>query len=392
MRQRWFNLAALTLARAGMGFQFQSVAAVSPLISESLGLDKSQLGWLIGLYLLPGIAFALPGGLLGARFGDKRLVLVGLGLMGAGGLWLSLADSFHEATAARFTSGIGAVMLNVLVTKMVTDWFEGRERFLAMSILINSWPVGIGIALLVVGPFGEVAGWQWGVLSSALMAALGFLAVSTIYRVPMESAPSAPSAPASRVGLGILTAREWQLLLIGSLPWMLYNAAFQIEISFLPSILVGSGLGIKGAGSLVAVNAVLFVVGVQAGGILLKQARRPDLVCYLAIVAWCVSLLLLASSTSPLPWLVLGGLVGGIPAAALVSLPAEFLSVASRSAGMGIFYTVYYLGCAILPGLAGGLYDLYGGQSAIWMAAGTCFVTVPILWLFRRALVLHKRR
>ena len=167
---------------------------------------------------------------------------------------------------------------------------------------------------------------------------------------------------------------------------MLYNAAFQIEISFLPSIFVGSGFSIKNAGSLVAVNAVLFVVGVQAGGILLKHARRPDLVCYLAIVAWCVSLVLLTSSTNPLPWLVLGGLVGGIPAAALVSLPAEFLSVASRSAGMGIFFTVYYLGCAILPGLAGGVYDLYGGQAAIWMAAATTLAAVPILWLFRRAL------
>jgi predicted MFS family arabinose efflux permease len=382
MRRRWWNLAALTLARAGMGFQFQSVAAVSPLISDSLGLDKSQLGWLVGLYLLPGIAMALPGGLLGARFGDKRLVLVGLALMGAGGLWLSLADSFYEATAARLTSGIGAVMLNVLVTKMVADWFEGRERFLAMSILINAWPIGIGMALLVVGPLGELAGWQRGILSTALMAAIGFLAVWTIYRAPNGSA--SPTS-ASGLGLGFLSRKDWQLLLICSLPWMLYNAAFQIVISFLPSIFVGGGFGIKDAGSLIAVNTVLLVLGVQAGGILLKQAKRPDVVCYFALVVWCLSLLPLASSTNPLPWLVVGGLIGGIPAAALVSLPAEFLAVASRSAGMGIFYTVYYLGCATLPGVAGGLYDRYGGQSAIWMASGLAFACVPILWLFRRA-------
>jgi cyanate permease len=174
--------------------------------------------------------------------------------------------------------------------------------------------------------------------------------------------------------------------MIGSLPWMLYNAAFQIEISFLPSIFVGSGFSIKGAGSLVAVTTVLFVVGVQAGGILLKQARRPDLICHIAVAAWCITMLMLTWSTNPLPWLVVGGLLGGIPAAAFVSVPAEFLRVASRSAGMGIFFTVYYLGCAVLPGLAGGLYDLYGGHSAIWMAAGTAFASVPILWLYRRAM------
>ena len=52
-------------------------------------------------------------------------------------------------TLARFTSGIGAVILNVLMTKMVTDLFAGRERLLAMSVLINSWPIGIGISLAV---------------------------------------------------------------------------------------------------------------------------------------------------------------------------------------------------------------------------------------------------
>ena len=111
-----------------MAFQFQSIAAVAPLIGDGLALDKTQLGWLIGLYLLPGGAFALPGGLLGRRFGDKRLVLVGLALMAIGGAWLSVAESFAAANAARFTSGIGAVILNVLMTKMVTDLFAGRER------------------------------------------------------------------------------------------------------------------------------------------------------------------------------------------------------------------------------------------------------------------------
>ena len=70
--------------------------------------------------------------------------------MAIGGAGLALADSFVAANAARFVSGIGAVILNVLMTKMVTDLFDGRERLLAMSVLINAWPIGIGIALLVI--------------------------------------------------------------------------------------------------------------------------------------------------------------------------------------------------------------------------------------------------
>ncbi|MEP7058675.1 MAG: MFS transporter, partial [Caldimonas sp.] len=239
--------------------------------------------------MLPGVAFALPGGLLGQRFGDKRLVLIGLGLMGVGGLWLASASSLAEADAARFTSGIGAVMLNVLVTKMVTDLFDGNERLLAMSVLINSWPVGIGLALLVIGPLAELGGWRWGIAASAGFAAIGFALVSALPR----SAVTLSQDRSPGIGLGVLTRREWRLLTIGSLPWLFYNAAFQIAISFLPSFLVGNGWGIASSGSLVALNTVLFVVSVQIGGVLLKRATDPDRLCHVTIVGWCMTLLLI---------------------------------------------------------------------------------------------------
>jgi len=157
-------------------------------------------------------------------------------------------------------------------------------------------------------------------------------------------------------------------------------------LSFLPSFLVGNGLGIAHAGWLVAVNTVMFVVSVQAGGFLLERSARAELLCHATIVAWCATLLFIAAGSAPLPWLVLGGLVGGIPAPALVSAPGEFLRPESRSAGLGVFYTVYYLGCAVLPTLAGALYDASGGKAALWMAAATAFLATATLFAFRRAI------
>jgi hypothetical protein len=53
---------------------------------------------------------------------------------------------------------------------------------------------------------------------------------------------------------------------------------------------------------------------------------------------------------------------------------------------MGAFYTLYYLGCAVLPPLAGALYDRADGPAALWMAAGVAFAAALALALFRRAL------
>lgn len=387
MAPRWRILGALTLARASMGFQFQSVASAAPFLAPELGLDKTQLGWLIGLYLLPGVVIALPGGLLGARFGDKRVTLAGLGLMIVGGLWLAVAGSLPEANAARLVSGVGAVGLNVLLAKMVADWFEDRERVLAMSILVNSWPIGIGIALLLLGPLAELRGWHWAISSTAIFATLGFAAVLIAYSAP----PKGPSPGVSGTGIGVLTGREWRLLALASLPWVLYNAAYQIVVSFLPFLFLESGLSVARAGALTAANTVLFVLSVQAGGIVLKRARRPDRICYAAIVGWSATLLLLSGESAPMAWIVLGGLLGGLPAGAFVTLPAEVLRAESRGAGMGVFFTVYYVGCAILPSAAGALYDHSGSARAtLWMAASLALACFPAQFVFRRALKLTR--
>jgi len=226
--QRWRILAALTFARTSMGFQFQSIAPLAPFVSGDLGLDNTQLGWLIGIYLLPGVVIALPGGLLGPRFGDKRVTLVGLALMTGGGIWLASAASFAEADAARVVSGIGAVILNVLLTKMVADWFEGKERLLAMSMLINSWPIGIGLALLTPPLIGEAIGWRGAIAAAAALTAAGFAAVLLVYRAPAAAAQVAPAG----IGLGVIDAREWRLLAIASVPWLVYNTASQLVVSF----------------------------------------------------------------------------------------------------------------------------------------------------------------
>jgi MFS family permease len=68
--RRWLILAILFAARAATGFQFQSVGSAANLLMRDLALDYSQIGMLLGAYLLPGVIVALPAGLLGQRFRD----------------------------------------------------------------------------------------------------------------------------------------------------------------------------------------------------------------------------------------------------------------------------------------------------------------------------------
>src|SRR5438552_8323124 len=93
IQKRWLMLAVLFLARTTMALQFQTVASTGPLLRDALSIDFAALGTLIGLYMLPGVVIALPGGMVGQRFGAKRVVLAGLVLMALGGAIMAVGSS-----------------------------------------------------------------------------------------------------------------------------------------------------------------------------------------------------------------------------------------------------------------------------------------------------------
>src|SRR5689334_13046034 len=87
---RWRMRLVLFLAHTVMAYQFQTVPSDGPYFVVHLGMGFAQLGSLLGLYMLPGIVIALPGGMLAQRFGAERVVLSGLALMVLGGALMSL--------------------------------------------------------------------------------------------------------------------------------------------------------------------------------------------------------------------------------------------------------------------------------------------------------------
>jgi len=207
-----------------MGFQFQSVATLSDFLVAQFSVTYTQLGLLIGCYLLPGIVVAYPGGMLGKRWGDKQIAILGLTLMVVGGL--VNGASIHYATffGGRLIAGIGAVLLNVLLTKMATDWFAGREIGTALALLVSSWPIGIGIALIVLPWIAITFSVPTAFLSTAVAAALVLVLVAAIYRPPAKAAMVPETGSSFRLswrgptsGLGGLGVKRFQTIDTNSL-------------------------------------------------------------------------------------------------------------------------------------------------------------------------------
>ena len=378
--ERWVALAVLTAARVSMAFQFQSLASVAPILVRDLGLDFADVGFLVGLYMLPGVVLAIPGGMLGGRFGDKRVVTAGLGLMVLGDLIAGFIPGYGALLAGRLIAGTGGVLLNVLMSKMVTDWFAGRGLVLAMTIFVNSFPVGMGIGLWWLGALAERAGWPAALHVTAAAALAALVLVALAYRPHTNDRKPRGDGEARRI-----SGREIALVSIPGAIWGLVNGAYTIMVAFAPVLMMAAGLDIGGAGRVLSAVTWLNLASTQAGGLIAHRSPRWNLLMAIGIGGWGVALLLVPAIDPVLP-LLASGFVLGFAIGVIVALPAEVLRPESRGVGMGVFYSLMYLGQAGLPPLGGAIQDWVGGNTAsLYFAAFLVFAILPLFALFRWA-------
>lgn len=386
MRNRWGILAILFVVRLTIAFQFQSVAAVAPLLQQNFGVGLADIGILIGLYFTPGIVLALPGGAIGRTLGDKPTTIVALLLMTAGSLVMATTDLWGWQMAGRLASGAGGVLLTVQLTKMGTDWFAGKEIATAMAIFVNSWPAGVAISLLVLPAIGTAYGAGAVFLAAGALTAIGIVLIAS-YQPP-------PATMASAAGSALLDPLALLAVIVAGAIWGLYNVGFAMIFSFGPTLLAERGWSIAAAGSAISLVMWLSVVSVPAGGFLADRTRRRPLTLAIATSLMVAVLLAwLPRTDAVIAILVLIGLIGGLPAGPIMSLAARVLAPETRAIGMGVFYTLFYAAMMVGPAVAGRLAKSAGSAAvALDLGALTVLACPPLMWLFERIVSVRNHR
>src|SRR5262245_11346656 len=291
--KRWIILLVLFLARTAMAYQFQTVGALGLILIDELKIDFVSLGTLIGLYLLPGAVFALPGGLLGQRCGAKNVVLIGLSLMVAGGA-LTATEPFPIVSGGRLISGTGAVLINVVMTKMVTDWFAGREIVTAMSIFIASWPLGLALGLISFPVVAAAWSWTVAMYVAVLAAFICLILVTLIYRDPPNS--QAGTSSDFRIAM---TGREWLIISFAGLIWSAYNVGYIVLISFMPECFTARGYSFAEASRIVSLLGWVLIPSVPISGYVAEQLNRPNLLMVAGFCTVAIAATILPFTTTP---------------------------------------------------------------------------------------------
>ena len=390
---RWMVLAIIFLARTCVGFQFITVAAQMPQLRAELHFDYSQIGFLLGVFMIAGALLSLPSGMIANRLGARQTIQIGLMALVVGGAILGSGETFHAALVGRIIGGFGAVFITVPAAKILTDWFVGKEMATAMSVLGVAWPVGIAVGMSLL-PFINVwSDWRVAVYVTTAAPALAILLVS-ILPTPGErtEAEPEPSNPVARPPLWSIQPREFWIILAGGAAWPLMSTGGYIVFSsYAPIMLIDRGIPHTTAALVISLLSWLLIVIIPLGGYLTDRTGKKDLMFWGGCLAAAAAIAMVPVMDPVELWIVLSAVLG-LTVGMVMALPGEVLSAKSRSTGLGLYYTMYYVGTGVLPAIAGWIQDATGSAALVIWFSAACLALAPFSLLACRILQYRWKR
>ncbi|WNV91955.1 MFS transporter [Umezawaea sp. Da 62-37] len=246
-----------------------------PTIGRELSASTTELQWVTGAYavVFGGLMLAL--GALADRVGRRRVMLVGLVLLGVASLATALVTTAEQLIAVRAAMGVAAAMTTPGSLALAFRLFDDDGlRVRATTLISTVGLVGLGIGPTAGGFVLAFAPWQVLLLANAPIAALAYIGVRR--GIPVDRADELHRDPVDSAGALLGTATIVLALVTPTLfvdagaasplPWLTTAAAVVtavlfvvrersarhplLDLALVARPLVASGLAFKAAAGL----------------------------------------------------------------------------------------------------------------------------------------------
>ena len=151
---KWRVLYLCYLVMIVNGIAIQVLTPVNHQIQEILKIDYTMLGILMGAISIPGIFISIPGGYIADRYGSRKLLFFSLICISIGSVVFILKSFFWILCAGRFITGIGCILLSVILPGIFIPYFEGKSLGSAMGIFNTALSLG---SIITLSFFGSLA-------------------------------------------------------------------------------------------------------------------------------------------------------------------------------------------------------------------------------------------
>jgi predicted MFS family arabinose efflux permease len=359
--RRWLILASTVMSFFSVGVTFFAVPPLIPELISRFGLTHLAIGVLMGAISVPAILFSIPLGAAVDRWPARAAGNLSLGLMAIGAVLFAVAPSYAVLVAGRLLFGVGGLAINLLLARLVSTAFAGRELAMAMGIFNAVYPASMIVMFTLHPRLLATFGWR---------GELGALAVMVILAIPLHNF-AVPRDLRGEAATDDQRREPWLSvpLVALALSWMVFFGAYASIFTFAPEWAGGGGA------ALLTVSLIPWVAIVLAPltGMAIDRTGRAG--------RWLLSgQLLLAAVLAgmafrflpPAPAMLLVGVTFATVATATYSLPATLVAATRVGFAFGFITAFSNLGNLAGPAIAGGIHDRTGSWRLVWILFAVC--------------------
>jgi EmrB/QacA subfamily drug resistance transporter len=218
-REKVVVLLTMCFALAMVMIDNTVVNVALPTLNRELGASLSDLQWIVDGYVLAFASLLLTGGILGDRYGRKRMFLTGLAIFTLSSLACGLASSSMQLIGARSLQGVGAALLMPGTLSILTVTFPPHERAKAIGLWAGVSGLALALGPTLGGYMVEHLGWESVFFVNVPIGILAFaVAVRTVRESRSDEARSL-DVGGLLLGTGALFALTYSLIEANQRGW-----------------------------------------------------------------------------------------------------------------------------------------------------------------------------
>ncbi len=381
----WIVLSACVIHALSLGFLNQGFTVYFLPLQAEFGWSRTLLSSAYSLGHVESGIFDPFQGWISDRFGPRRVVVIGVILLGAGFIILSTVHSIVAFFAAFIVLSIGSGFCgNLSFMVAIFNWFV-RRRSLALGIALAGGSLG-GVIVPLVAWSLTTQGWRFTALASGFIIWLIGIPLSLLVRhkpeqfgyLPDGDSPGSPEGRLQERSAAIpapvgkaqedesfstkeaLKSRAFWLIAGGHALAILTVSAVSLHLA--PHLVQQLGISLETAGSIVALLSVVSVIGRVVGGVLADRINKRVILvaCMLSHSIGLILLTFAASMGQVILFTIFHGLAWGVRGVTQNAIRAEYFGRKSIGLILGISNVFSTTAQVSAPIFAGWLADKIG--------------------------------
>ena len=390
--KQWVVLASLWLAYL-LSFVARLVwSSVMSIANEDLGFTVIQGSSYITAFYIGYAITALPGGILSAKIGYRKTILLSLAGVTVGTALMGTVTDYYVGFAFRFILGLFSGPLNACCLSAIADVFSERQRGTATGLLMTCTSLGISVVNLYAPSLATNYGWQVAMFATAVIPlAILVLCFFTLRGAAGsgDSGEKAKAQPSMSVGEAlstiVKTRNVWLMSIVGlcatGATWGVTNWA---------NLFMTQNVGVSAvtAGSIVAIYGAAAFISKPLIGIISDHLNvKKNVIAAVCLFLFAPALIAFANTSSE-SLLYVTGTVTGVTAFVYSPLTnALAVSVAPagcRGTSAGFVNLFNQIGSLSAPMILGGVLQATGSyQTAMMSIAVLPVVAAAVLLLVK---------